>query len=157
MPPLCLRDLAGHASELYRVAIATQTQTMAHPQASASVAPRCTFAGTGADRKCRPSPPPLPPHSHLSTHRRSRRVPRAIHATAAATAAAAAVGSSPAPAPPSFEQVLRTNSRTTELAHALWRAVLEEGDTAIDATMGKTDSLGTLGSVISTVLVWKMW
>jgi hypothetical protein len=127
---------------------------MAHPPASAALAlaPRCTFTGTFTDRRFRPAPPAPAPVSRLSAHRRSRRVPHAIHAIhanhATAAAAVAAVGSSPAPTPLSFEQVLRTNSRTTELAHALWRAVIKEGDTAIDATMGRADLLGTLGSLL---------
>lgn len=35
-----------------------------------------------------------------------------------------------------FEDVILSSSRTTEMAHALWRAVLRPGDTVIDATMG---------------------
>ena len=35
-----------------------------------------------------------------------------------------------------FEDVILSSSRTTEMAHALWSAVLRPGDTAIDATMG---------------------
>lgn len=35
-----------------------------------------------------------------------------------------------------FEDVIVTNSRTTEMAHTLWRAVMRPGDTVVDATMG---------------------
>lgn len=35
-----------------------------------------------------------------------------------------------------FEDVIVTNSRTTDMAHTLWRAVMRPGDTVVDATMG---------------------
>jgi len=35
-----------------------------------------------------------------------------------------------------LEDVILTNGRTTDMAHALWRAVLREGDLAVDATAG---------------------
>ena len=56
------------------------------------------------------------------------------HATMGATAAAETATSTQTRV--HFEDVIVTNSRTTEMAHTLWRAVMRPGDTVVDATMG---------------------
>ena len=53
-----------------------------------------------------------------------------------ATTAAEIEPSTSARARVHFEDVIVTNSRTTDMAHTLWRAVMRPGDTAVDATMG---------------------
>ena len=53
-----------------------------------------------------------------------------------ATTAAEIEPSTSARARVHFEDVIVTNSRTTDMAHTLWRAVMCPGDTAVDATMG---------------------
>lgn len=47
-----------------------------------------------------------------------------------------------------FEEVILTNSRTTDMAHALWRAVLREGDVAVDATAGNGWDTLTLAELV---------
>ena len=54
------------------------------------------------------------------------------HASMGATAAAETATSTRV----HFEDVIVTNSRTTDMAHTLWRAVMRPGDTVVDATMG---------------------
>ena len=54
------------------------------------------------------------------------------HASMGATAAAETATSTRV----RFEDVIVTNSRTTDMAHTLWRAVMRPGDTVVDATMG---------------------
>ena len=56
------------------------------------------------------------------------------HASMGATAAAETATSTQTRV--HFEDVIVTNSRTTEMAHTLWRAVMRPGDTVVDATMG---------------------
>ena len=54
------------------------------------------------------------------------------HASMGATAAAETATSTRV----HFEDVIVTSSRTTDMAHTLWRAVMRPGDTVVDATMG---------------------
>ena len=62
-------------------------------------------------------------------------VTRALrHASMGATAAAETATSTQTRM--HFEDVIVTNSRTTDMAHTLWRAVMRPGDTVVDATMG---------------------
>ena len=56
------------------------------------------------------------------------------HASMGATAAAETATSTQTRM--HFEDVIVTNSRTTDMAHTLWRAVMRPGDTVVDATMG---------------------
>ena len=53
-----------------------------------------------------------------------------------------------APPPLHFEDVILTNTRTTDMAHALWRAVLREGDVAVDATAGNGWDTLTLANLV---------
>lgn len=84
---------------------------------------------------CRPSTRQRPCNFVDSRHRRAGS--RAV-ATFPRLRASSSAPSSPSSSSPDvhFEDVILGSSRTTDMAHTLWRAVLRPGDTAIDATMG---------------------
>ena len=89
------------------------------------------------------------PHRPLPVHaapRPAARPPRQ-RARRAPVVASAASRSSPPP-PPHLEDVLLGSGRTTDMAHALWRAVARKGDLAVDATAGNGWDTAVLAELV---------
>lgn len=87
----------------------------------------------------------LPP-AHAAP-RSAARAPRPRARGVGASRGVSASAASPSP-PPHLEDVLLHSGRTTDMAHALWRAVARKGDLAVDATAGNGWDTAALAELV---------
>ena len=107
------------------------------------------FSGDGAVHARRDARTGIPPAVTLARNVAARAAPSSRPTSRlAGPLHRAHSAATTAPPPLHFEEVILTNTRTTDMAHALWRAVLREGDVAVDATAGNGWDTLTLANLV---------